>query len=316
MAASRQALDLAAALGDSAFPAEASLYLGHAYEAIGDFGRAAELLQANVAATPRRSDHPRSTASPDPVPVQALLVDLGALETAEGRRPARRRPCVSPPWKAAAPHRSLSTPSSAACTLPRGTWSTPSACAPAWPVACLREPEHVATARRRPGLCRCAPGAPHAEGRALLEEAVPRKSQHRRASCGLLGVAQRGLSSGGTRPEALQHVHQALDLARQQQDRGDEVLALHQLGVVLAHAQPRCHAGGRQLPASPGSGRGTRHAPAPSALPPWPRHAVRHHRPAGGGSYGPDDGDHDVPRYGHGILAPEAEAALAQVDAR
>jgi tetratricopeptide (TPR) repeat protein len=36
--------------------------------------------------------------------------------------------------------------------------------------------------------------------------------------------------------EAWQHACQALDLARQQKVRGDEALALHQLGVVHAHA--------------------------------------------------------------------------------
>ena len=51
-------------------------------------------------------------------------------------------------------------------------------------------------------------------------------------------MAQRGLSSGGTRCRGLQHARQALDLARQQKDRGDEALALHQLGVVHAHADP------------------------------------------------------------------------------
>ena len=35
-----------------------------------------------------------------------------------------------------------------------------------------------------------------------------------------------------------QHARQALDLARQQQARGDEAFALHQLGVVYAHADP------------------------------------------------------------------------------
>ena len=38
--------------------------------------------------------------------------------------------------------------------------------------------------------------------------------------------------------EAWQHARQALDLARQQKARGDEALALHQLGVVQAHADP------------------------------------------------------------------------------
>src|SRR5919197_1357063 len=42
----------------------------------------------------------------------------------------------------------------------------------------------------------------------------------------------------GRGEEAWQHARQALDLARQQKARGDEALALHQLGVVQAHADP------------------------------------------------------------------------------
>jgi len=42
----------------------------------------------------------------------------------------------------------------------------------------------------------------------------------------------------GRGEEAGQHAHQALDLARQQKQRGNEALALHQLGVVQAHADP------------------------------------------------------------------------------
>jgi tetratricopeptide (TPR) repeat protein len=38
--------------------------------------------------------------------------------------------------------------------------------------------------------------------------------------------------------EAWQHARQALDLARQQKARGEEARALHQLGVVHAHAAP------------------------------------------------------------------------------
>jgi tetratricopeptide (TPR) repeat protein len=44
-----------------------------------------------------------------------------------------------------------------------------------------------------------------------------------------------GLNSGEVE-EAWQHAHQALDLARQQKERGEEAFALHQLGVVQAHA--------------------------------------------------------------------------------
>ena len=79
-----------------------------------------------------------------------------------------------------------------------------------------------------------------AEGRALLEEAI---SESLRTG-GLRGLAYRvaWLSEvcrlAGHGEEAGQHARQALDLARQHKERGDEALALHQLGVVHAHADP------------------------------------------------------------------------------
>ena len=57
IAAGQQALALAAALGDSALQAQASHRLGQAYYAIGDFGRAAELLRRNVEAADRECWH-------------------------------------------------------------------------------------------------------------------------------------------------------------------------------------------------------------------------------------------------------------------
>ena len=80
-----------------------------------------------------------------------------------------------------------------------------------------------------------------AEGRALLEEGI---SESIRMG-GLRGLAYRvaWLSEvcrlAGRGEEAWQHARQALDLARQQKARGDEACALHQLGVVHAHADPR-----------------------------------------------------------------------------
>jgi tetratricopeptide (TPR) repeat protein len=79
-----------------------------------------------------------------------------------------------------------------------------------------------------------------AEGRALLEEAIS-ESIH---TGGLQGHADRvaRLSEvcrlAGRGEEAWQHARQALDLARQQKERGNEALALHQLGAVHAHADP------------------------------------------------------------------------------
>ena len=47
-----------------------------------------------------------------------------------------------------------------------------------------------------------------------------------------------GLREAGRGEEAWQHARQALDLARQHKERANEALALHQMGVVHAHANP------------------------------------------------------------------------------
>jgi tetratricopeptide (TPR) repeat protein len=79
-----------------------------------------------------------------------------------------------------------------------------------------------------------------AEGRALLEEGI---SEGIRTG-GLRGLAYRvaWLSEvcrlAGRGEEAWQHARQALDLALQHKERGNEARALHQLGVVHAHADP------------------------------------------------------------------------------
>ncbi len=79
-----------------------------------------------------------------------------------------------------------------------------------------------------------------AEGCALLEEAISESIR----TGGLRGLAYRvaWLSEvyrlAGRGEEARQHARQALDLARQHKERADEALALYQLGVVQAHAEP------------------------------------------------------------------------------
>jgi len=78
------------------------------------------------------------------------------------------------------------------------------------------------------------------EGRALLEEGISESIR----TGGLQGQAYRvaWLSEvcrlAGHGEEAWQHARQALNLARQQKARWEEALALHQLGVVHAHANP------------------------------------------------------------------------------
>jgi tetratricopeptide (TPR) repeat protein len=83
--AGRQALELAAALGHSALQVQASLQLGRTYNAIGDFGRAAELLRWSVEAADREVGTCRTDLL---IRSQAwLALTLGALgAVAEGRR--------------------------------------------------------------------------------------------------------------------------------------------------------------------------------------------------------------------------------------
>ncbi len=240
MAAGQQALALAVALGDSALQGEASYRLGMAYFAIGDFGRATELLRRNVEA----ADREFGTPSTD-VRIQSrawLAQTLGQLGTfAEGRRHGEEALRL-------------------ATLAGRGV-------TPIVAHVCLGELylaqgdlEHaIRVLEQCLALCRASgyrggflqasvTGLGYAsalqgrlaEGRALLEEAISEST----SPAGLVGLAYgvAWLSEvcrlAGHSEEAWQHARQALDLARQQKARGDEALALHQLGVVHAHADP------------------------------------------------------------------------------
>jgi tetratricopeptide (TPR) repeat protein len=237
IAAGRQALALAAARGDSALQGQAAHILGQAYYAIGDFGRAAELLRRNVAATDRESGRPSTD-----VRIQSrawLARTLGALGAfVEGRRHGEEALRLA--------------------TL-EGRGVTPSIVHSCLGDLYLAQGELEQAIRvLEPGLALCrasgnrnvlpaiAGGLGYAsalqgrlaEGRALLEEVLSegirigalRSHTHARLS-EVYRLAGRG-------EEAWQHARQALDLARQQKERHGEALALHQLGVVQAHADP------------------------------------------------------------------------------
>jgi tetratricopeptide (TPR) repeat protein len=213
--------------------------LGATYYAIGDFGRAAELLRQNVEAADREFGTPDTDVR---LQSQAWLVrTLGALGTfTEGRRHGEEALRL-----ATLAGREVTPISAHGCLgqlyLAQG------------------DLEHAIRVLE-PGLTLCrASGERHwlrtimadlgyasvlqgrlAEGHALLEEAI---SEGIRMG-GLQGLAYRvaWLSEvcrlAGRGEEARQHACQALDLARQQKARGDEAHALHQLGTVHAHADP------------------------------------------------------------------------------
>jgi class 3 adenylate cyclase/tetratricopeptide (TPR) repeat protein len=235
-----QARELAAALGESALQGQASFNLGQAYYAIGDFGRAAELLRGNVEGADREAGTPSIDLRI--APRAWLAVTLSALGAfAEGRRHGQEALRLA--------------------TL-EGRGQTPIAAH-----ACLGylylaqgDLEHAIRVLEQ-GLALCRASAYQggflrqivaglgyasalqgrlAEGRALLEEA----SSESIRTGGLQGQAYRvaQLSEvcrlAGQGEKAWQHAHQALNLARRQKARGDEAHALHQLGAVQAHADP------------------------------------------------------------------------------
>ena len=221
MAAGQQALELAAALGDSALQVQASHHLGQAYYAIGDFGRAAELLRRNVEAADRESGTPSTDVR---IQSQAWLArTLSALGAfAEGRRHGEEALRLA--------------------TL-EGRGATPIIAH-----GCLGhlylaqgDLEHaIRVLEQGLALCRASGNRTWlraivaglgyasalqgrlAEGRALLEEAI---SESIRTGA-LQGHAYRvaWLSEvcrlAGRGEEAWQHARQALDLARQQRNAG------------------------------------------------------------------------------------------------
>jgi tetratricopeptide (TPR) repeat protein len=237
IATGQQALDLAGSLGDSALQAEASQRLGEAYYAIGDFSRAVELLQRNVGTADRKFGTPgtglriRSQAW-----LARTLSALGAF--AEGRRHAEEALRL-----AALEGRGVIPIVVYACLgylyLAQGDLEQAIRMFDQGLVLCR-------ASGSRDWLRPIAVGLGYAsalqgrlaEGRSLLEEGISESI----STGGLQGNAYRiaWLSEvcrlEGRDEEAWQHARQALDLARQQKERANEALALHQLGDVHAHA--------------------------------------------------------------------------------
>jgi len=239
IAVAQQALALATALSDSVLQEQASSRLGRAYDAIGDFGRAAALLRRTVEAADREA----GTPSPDwQIMARVYLAQtLGALGAfAEGRRHGeealRLATLAGQGAILVVVHGYLSHVYLAQGDLEHA----------------LRVLEQGLALCRASGNQNMLPvivaGLGYAaalqgrlaEGHALLEEAI---SEGIRMGT-LFGHAHRvaWLSEvsclAGRGEEAWQHARQALDLARQQKDRGGETFSLHQCGVVHAHADP------------------------------------------------------------------------------
>ena len=197
IAAGQQALELAAALGDSALQGQASYHLGQIYYALGDFGRAAELLRWNVEAADRASGTPSTDVRIESRAWLArTLSALGAF--AEGRRhgeEALRLATLEGRGHDTDHCPRLPRP---AVPRPRGPGARHPGVGPGpGPLSCLRRPELVASDRGGPGLCLCAPGAPRGGARAGGGGDHAKVSARAGWDVVRTGrTAQRGLSSG------------------------------------------------------------------------------------------------------------------------
>jgi tetratricopeptide (TPR) repeat protein len=239
-AAGQEALELAARLGDPALQVHASYHLGQTYAGIGDYGRAAALLRGNVAALAR--------STPGEIRLwciksQARLAEvLGMLgEFAEGRRhgeEALRLAMMDGQWQSDAPIYARARLGSLYHT--QGDLEAAIRVCEEGLALCRATGNRAMLLDILGGLGEAyAHTGRLAEGLALLEEA--RRDDLRAGAVGSGYVTHlRQLSAvyllAGRCDEAWQHACQALDLARQHRERANEAVALHQLGVVHAHA--------------------------------------------------------------------------------
>ena len=217
----------------------ASFFLGQAYYAIGDYVRANELLRRNVEVADRESD----TASIDLLTRSRAwltwsLSDLGAF--VEGQRhgeEALRRATME--GRGSAPI--LTSACLGFLYLTKGDLGHAIRVFDQGLALCRASGNQDTLRPIVAGLgYSYALRGDLAEGRVLLEEGISEST--RTGALGHLACWVAWLSEvcrlAGHGEEAGQHARQALDLARQHKERGNEALALHQLGVVYAHADP------------------------------------------------------------------------------
>jgi tetratricopeptide (TPR) repeat protein len=238
MAVGQQALELATSLGDRPVQGYAAYFLGQTYNAIGDFGRAAELLRWSVAAADHASTEPSTERIESRARLARTLGHLGAF--VEGRRhgeealrlAARAGRGLTP----IIAHGSLGhlylTQGDLVHAIPvleQGLALCRAAGARSW---LQRMMAHLGAAYVLQGRL--------VEGRALLEEGIGdnRRAGELESQASWIVWLSEVCRLAGRGEEAWQHARQALDLAQQLKERGNEALALHQLGVVHAHVVP------------------------------------------------------------------------------
>ena len=285
----QHALAVAETLGDFALQVMANHYLGMAYHALGDHRRAMELLRSNVESLAGDLLRERFGLTGLPAVLSRAwlarcLAELGAFPEGIAHEEEAVRIAEAVDHSLSLIHAYLGV---GLLSLRKGDLSR------AIPVLerCLdlcrvyNNPFWFPETASALG-CAYALSGRVAEALPLLEQA-----EQRGAAMGTMGgqslrvgyVSEAYLLAGRMQ-EAVQLAGRALDLSRDHKERGHEAWALRLLGEIAAHqAPPEIEPAAQSLPAGPGPGRGTRHAPARGPLPPRPGHAVCQDRPAGAG---------------------------------
>jgi tetratricopeptide (TPR) repeat protein len=238
--AGRQTLDLAAALGDSTLQLQASHRLAQIYFVIGDYRRAAELLQQNIEVADRELGTPRTVwvGIASRAWLAQTLSALGAF--AEGQRHGEEALRL-----ATRAGRGPISIGAYACLgrlhLAQGDLEHAIRIYDQGLALCRASGNQVWLRGITAGLGYIyALQGRLAEGRTLLEESisVSIRTGNLQNTAWWVAWLSEVCRLEGHGEEAWQHARQALDLARQRQEHGNEARALHQLGVVHAHADP------------------------------------------------------------------------------
>jgi DNA-binding NtrC family response regulator/tetratricopeptide (TPR) repeat protein len=238
IAAARESLEIATALGDPVQQASVSIALARACLFVGDPGQSADLLRRNVETVPLGPRNEAIVAIQSRAWLARVLGERG--EFREGQRLGEEAlRLAAEDGRAMLPllaHGSLME-----LCLTKGDWEAAIEVIEAGrPLSRTSDDrdwsEHMAAGL---GLAYGWTGR-FAEGLALLEEtlnAALQRRAHRFALIRALRLSTVYLLAGRL-DEARQHVHQALDLARQRKARGAEAQALVALGEVHTHASP------------------------------------------------------------------------------
>src|SRR5262245_30678083 len=238
MAAASRSREIAITIGDAAGQASASYRLAQAFYALGDVGRAAELMRSNVEATLDASDPAQVALS---ISSRAWLANLLAVlgDFTKGRshgEQALRLAMVRQGPSSIIAHGCLGLVYLAQGDLEAAIRVLEPG------LAIARAADEWAWSPRIAGaLGEAYAGVGRlAEGRVLLEETFRDALQRGRrgGQVSLAGRLSAIYLSAGRVDEARQHALQALDLARQQKARGQEAGALFAVAAVRAAASP------------------------------------------------------------------------------